>query len=318
MSGRRDLPPLLRTPQIRTPYEEDPLSSELLYPGHGHPQDRREERSWMTPWGRLRKNQPLGKTVNLVYRSNGPAVQKAQETIFQIQGDDADAQQVTVTLNSPSVCPAPFSQTLAQNASSIPGGQDNIQLLGRGNFPGASSPLAWPPFYAFLKWGTGGTQAQALVDFTNGATINLVVSYLSVDAVAFLRENDVTGTSAIYALSAFVGPGFTRPGIAQYTSHVGSIASLAESNVFPVPQFAKSATVVSCDNSVAPTVAVTVATLRFWQSADGQAGGNSAGNFVVAGNQPIPFDVPNGAAYASIINGMAITTRFMIVYNLAI
>jgi hypothetical protein len=312
------------SPLIRTPDQEDPLSGDVLYPGHGYPQDRRETRSWMSPWGRLRgssrpgRGQPLGKTVNFGYDAHGTAVQRSQESILQIEGDDDDAQQVTVTLNSPRVCETPFSHLLLQNVGSVKGNQDNIELLERGNFPGTSHPISWPPFYAYLEWGTGGCQAQALVDFVNGATINLVVSFLRVSAMAFLNPTDVAGTSAVYALSAFVGPGFTRPGVAQFTSHVGTIASQAESVTFPVPRFAKSATVVSCDTSAAPSVAVTVATLRFWQSPDGHTGGNSAGNFLVSGNVATPFDVPNGAAYASVVNGMGISTKFMIVYNLAI
>lgn len=318
MSGRRDLPPLMRTPLIRTPDEEDPLTGELLYRGHGHPQDRREDTAWMTAWGRLRKNQPLGKTVNFAYDNHGVAIQKAQETILRINGDDADAQQVTLTLNSPRACALPFSHLLAQSPGSIPGSQDNIQFLERGNFPGTAAPIIWPPFYALVRWGTGGTQSEALVDFVNGTTINLVVSYLNVDAYAFLGRADPIGTGALYALSAFVGPGFARPGVAQYTSQVGVIASHAESDVFPVPRDAKRATVVGCDSTIAPSVPVTAATLRFWRSPSGQAGGQSAGNFVVSGSVPGSFDVPNGAAYASVINGMAGEARFAIVYELAI
>ncbi len=86
--------------------------------------------------------------------------------------------------------------------------------------------------------------------------------------------------------------------------------------MFPIPRFAKSATVVGCDPGATPSVSV--ATLRLWQSADGLAGANNVGNFICAGNQPTSFDLPAGAAYASVINGMAVSSRFSIVYNLAI
>jgi hypothetical protein len=60
---------------------------------------------------------------------------------------------------------------------------------------------------------------------------------------------------------------------------------------------------------------VTLATLRLWQSPN--RSGN-VGGFVISGNQPMPFDIPNGAAYASVLNGGCARSRFSILYNLAI
>jgi hypothetical protein len=259
----------------------------------------------------------MGKKAVLIFNANGAAKQRSPVPILSIEGDDADAQQLVVTLSTPLVVPQAFEETLAHiNGQNISGEQDNLQIQSRGTFPGLVTPIQWPPIEAILEWGVGGTSNRCAVDFVNGATVSLVASYLRVFAAIVSGEDiDISGTSAAYTVAANVGPGWARPGTAQKTVYVGSVASLAESEVFAIPKFARSAYVVGCDPAASPTVEVTVATLRFWQSPDGT---NNVGNFIASGNQPLPFFVPNGAAYASVINGMGVASRMSIIYNLAI
>ncbi len=224
-----------------------------------------------------------------------------------------DAQQVVVTLAPPLVIPLAFSPFLSLHGTqNLTGEQSNLQNTG--NFPGSAppAPVSWPPFEAIVEWGVGGASARASVDFINGATIpNLSASWIRVHAV-IQKNTPVTGTSAAYVLYAFVGPG-PGTGSAQKTVWVGELASGAESPAFQVPRFARRAYVVGADASALP--ATTSATLRFWQDS---AKTDNVGNFVVTGGQPLPFDVPNGAMFASVLSSMNVPARFGIVYHLAI
>ncbi len=315
MSNRRDNQYALGPP-IEVPGGGDPMFSGLRYPGSGYLPRPGENRPDLSAWARLARGQPLGKSVNLVYNSASAASQPI--SILQISGDDADAKQLVVTLGQPRVLPLAFSQTLAQaNPTNRSGEQDNAEILDRGNFPGTVAPCAWPPFVAIVEWGIGGVGFKASVDFVNGSTIALLCSFLRVHGAvtADPETSGISGTSAIYALSAFVGPGLAQTH-ARRTVYVGSLDPTEESDVFPVPPFARSALVVGQDPAAVP--AITVATIRFWQAADGVAGGSCVGNFLVSGNQSFFVPIPAGAAYASVLSGTGTASRFSIVYDLAI
>lgn len=305
-------------PPLEIPSTPGPLSGDMYFPGRGYLPRPGEDRPALSAWGRLSRGGAMGKKTNLVYAGNSSQAQtRARVTILEIRGDDADAQQLVVTLGPPSVVPRPFSQTLAQaNPENLTGEQDSEQIQSRGVFPGTLLPVRWPQFEAIVEWGVGGASYRAVVDYLDGATINLVASWLRVfGAVASRPSSDLVGTSAVYTLSAFVGPGWT-PTTAQNTVGVGSVDSLAESGVFAVPRFARTACAVGCDPSATPNV--TVATLRFWQSPDGVAGGNCVGNFVSTGAQPLGFPIPAGAAYFSVVNGMSVPSDMSVVFGLAI
>lgn len=307
-------------PPLEIPSEPGPLYGEPIYPGRGYLPRPGEDRPALSAWGRLSRGQPMGKRTVLTFDADGAQKQRAPTQILQLEGDDADARNLVITLSSPAVVPQAFEQTLAEaNAQNLRGEQDNIQIQSRPNFPGEIVPISWPPFEAIIEWGVGGSASKASVDFINGSAVNVVASFVRVYAAVVSGVlADVSGTSAAYVLYANVGPGFARPGTAQKTVYVGEVGSLAESSVFAVPRFARSAYVVGCDPQAGPAVSITVATLRFWQSPNGVAGGNNVGNFVCSGNQPLPFMIPAGAAYASVINGMGVASRMSIVYNLAI
>ncbi len=294
-----------------------PLGGDPRFPGHGYPPRRGEDRPAGSPWGRLCRGGAIGKKANFVYDAGNLRAQKSEE-FLRVAGDDADAQQITLTIAPPLVVPQLFTTLLRNNPSNVTGEKDNAQDAFV-NFPGTARPTIWPPIEAVINWGVGGTSVSAVVDIVNGATVNVVASFIKVYAqVPDLTRADLSLTSAVYVVSAFVGPGFPRPGTAQSTVNVGEIESLDESGVFAIPRFAKTAYVIGCDPEAGPDVNASVGTIRFWRSSDGVVGGDNVGNFICSGAQPQGFDVPGGAAYASILSGMAVDARFLIVYNLAI
>lgn len=291
-----------------------PMNGQLVYPTHGIPPRRGEDRAGLSPWGRLCRGQPLGKKTVLLYDSADARRQSATVPILKVEGDDMDAQSLVVTLLPPLVIPLAFAPQLFLHAGiqNLTAEQNNLENAG--NFPGSSppAPVAWPPFEAIIEWGVGGASSRASVDFVNGATVpNLVASWIRVHA-AVPRDTPVTGTSAAYVLYAFVGPG---PGVgsAQKTTWVGELEAGAESSASPVPRFAKRSYVVGADDSANPPPMSAV--LRFWQDRDKT---KNVGNFVMSGGQPLPFDVPNGAMFASVLSTMNAASRFGILYNLAI
>jgi len=303
---------------VQQPMPAGPLSGDPRVPDVNAISRAKEDRASLSAWGRLCRGQGLGKKSVLAYNADAAegARQRSQVNILQVSGDDMDAQHLTLTIAPPLVIPQPFTQALIAKQQNVTGEQDNQQITS-GNFPGIGFPIAWPPFNVVIEWGIGGNSFTAEVDFTNGTTVNLPgVAFVRAYAVA--DPDRLQGTSALYTLFATIGPGMARPGSAQKTVFYGNVASAEESTVFPIPKFAKRAIVVGWSNAAAPNVPVTVATLRFWQSPTGQASGTNVGNFVATGNQPIGFDVPGGAYYASLVNGMSSPARFAIVYELSI
>lgn len=291
-----------------------PLSRELFYPGHGYPPRPGQDRPSLSAWGRLARGGALGRKSVLVYNANRRVTQQSSPvSILRVQGEDMDAQHLTLTLAPPLVVPLPFSPLLAVRGQNLTGEQDNSDVVSRGNFPGELRPIAWPPIEAIVEWGVGGASATVVVDFVNGATINLVASSLEVHAAITASPDVIAGTSAAYVLGAWVGPGFARPGVAQKTVYLDTVDAQAESDASPIPRFARSAYVIASDPSAAP--AVTAATLRFWQSPNRTG---NVGNVVISGQQATPFDIPAGAAYASVLSGLDREARFSILYNLAI
>ncbi len=265
-------------------------------------------------WGRLARDQALGKKTVLRYDADDPNRQPAAVPILRVEGSDLDATQLTVTLLPPMIIALPFAGIGELAQQSTTGEQDNVQI-GSGDFPGTSDPVAWPPIQAIIEWGVGGSSAFARVDFVAGATINVVASYVNVYAVIAADANNVPGTSALYTCAANVGPGRPRDGVAQCTIYLGSVDVNTESPVFAVPPFAKRATLIGMDPQ-AGTPAIPTGYIRFWQSPDGSTGGRNVGNYFVSGNQPGPFTVPNGGAYFTVTAGSS--TPYAVCFDLAI
>jgi hypothetical protein len=298
---------------------EGPMSDEMRYPGHGLPAGAAP----LPGWPKLSRGQQIGKSAILLYDAERTSIQPATIDLLSIgnrgaESTDDDAEPLILTLAPPRVIPRELDDVISEgNPQNATGEKDAYEISTQDPFPGTSAPIVWPQFEAIVEWGTGGFSTLARVDFAQGLTINLSASWLRVIAAAVpTARSGIIGTSAAYWLAAFVSPGFTRPGIAQKTIYVGDIAAGEESEVFTVPRFAKHAYVIGCDSGAVP--AITIGTLRFWQSPDGQAGGQNVGNFFVSGNQPSPFPVPNAGMYFSVLSGMASSTPLAVVFDLAI
>ncbi len=290
-----------------------PLYDDLRYPGHGMPPRHADRQPPIESWARLAKDQGLGKKTNFLYDASFDGWQYAADSIFELRGGDLDANPLTVTLLPPAAIPRELADLGIdlQNQS----GEFGSAELGAGNYPGLATPIAWPPFSALLKWGTGGCRAQAIIDYVVGTTINITASAVDLRAAVAPDAIAAPGTSGLYTLAAFISPGWTRPGNAQRTVYVGTLADADdESAIFVVPPFAKRATVVGCDAAGGSPV-VTVATLRFWQSPDGT---KNVGNFFVNGNQPIPFTVPNAGMYFSVVSGQDTSMLYSVIFDLSI
>jgi hypothetical protein len=237
-------------------------------------------------------------------------------------GSDLDACQMTITLAQPRVIKAAFVDRgiVGQNQQNTTGSYANVDVTSA-NFPGTSGPIAWVPMIAKVEWGLGGTRHEAYVDFNQGTVINISASWVRVSgAVAPDAAASAPGTSGLYELAAFVGPGWTQRGAAQRTVFLGTIDTGAESAVFAVPPFARRATVISMDPEAVGTASpvLTSAYLRFWQGPTGVAVANNVGNFFQAGNAIPGFDVPNGGAYFSVQNQSGANLKHAVLFELAI
>lgn len=302
---------------------DQPLTDELMYPGHGGmPQVQGGSRPRTQGWERLIWDQPLGKRSNLQFIAGDSNILRGPP-FFQITGDDRDAMTLALTIVPPRVAfgvPANVIDSAAGAVQNVGGAQDNFEVSTEGDFPGTSVPITWPPMSARIRWGVGGMNTYADVDLMNGVVLNIHASFVEVyPYVALTSANGIEGTSAVYELGAFIAPGYTKPGNAQKTEWVGVIDTGAEGLTFPIPRFAKRAYLIACDSTVTPQLSV--GTLRFWQNtvAAGGAGVSNLGNFFFAGaTQFQSVEIPNGAMYFSVLNGMSENARYAVIFDLSI
>lgn len=290
-----------------------PLHDELEFPGQNLPERVQNLERPLAPWFRLAMNQGLGKKSNIDYNAEHVGPQPAPVDILQIEGSDLDACQLQVTLGSPLAIPRKQSDLAGLNLQNQTG-EFSASQIGLGDYPGTVLPIVWPPFIAIVEWGIGGARTRAYVDFVAGATINLTASFLRVTAAVAPDAIHVPGNTGLYTLSAFVGPGFPRPGSAQRTIYAGTLDVNDESSVLVVPPFAKRATVIGCDESTSPPQ-LTSASLQFWQSPNGT---KNVGNYFATGNQPGSFNVPNAGNYFTVVGGVTGPTLYAVVFELSI
>lgn len=296
-------------PEIRP----GPMDGRPRVPGRTLPPNPGEDREGGSPFGRLARGCALGKSSILVYDASAEDVQEAGVDMIVVEGDDLDACQMIVTLAPPRVIPIAFAD-LPLDSQNLSGEMTNVEV-GDNNFPGTGSPVAWPPLEVLIEWGVKGARAAAVADFVNGMTISVVASYLRVRALVTQSEDNggITGTSAAYYLAAFVGPGMPVFAIPRRTVYVGQIANANESAIFTVPKFAQKAYVVGSTSGIPPIV--TAGYLRFFQDA---AGAKGVGDLFINGNQPTPFDVPNGAMYFAVYNQSGSPMSFAAIFELAL
>lgn len=292
-----------------------PLTVSPLYPGNGLPARPGEDRPGLSPFGRLAMGQALGKSSILVYDHRVDSVQPSNVDMISIQGDDLDAQQLTLTLHPPRVIPSPFDEIKARlDQQNLTGEQTNTEVTAQ-VFPGTETPIQWPPLEALIVFGTGGVGTQIVVDYVNGVTLSVSASFLRVNALITQsrRSGDVFGTSAAYHLAAHVGPGFAEAH-AQRTIFVGDVADHEGSAVFDVPKFAKRTILGGCRSHSHQVPALTIGWIRFWQSPNGTHG---VGDFFVSDHQA-RVEVPNGAQYFSVFNESGHKMKMSVIFQLAL
>lgn len=295
------------------------LGTQARFPGspQGYPtrvQDR--ESPLASGWPRLaRGGQAIGKTSNFRYDAAADVTQKGIETL-RVEGSDLDACQMCITLNQPAISFTTLAQldedALVLNPQAIQGFQTNDDIDPASDFPGTGTPPAWAPITAWVQWGVGGLQMQAFVDWVQGATIRVTGSYVSVTPVALVDALNRPGQSALYRVGGNVGPGWS-PGAAHRTIFIGTVVNGAESTAFPIPPFARKATVLGYNDASPPVLAT--GNLRFWQRGDGTRG---VGDIFFNANQPQGFDVPNAAAAFSVFNGSGSDLGFAVIFELSI
>lgn len=299
-----------------------PLYGGPTYPSNGYPPDPYEDRDPGSAWGRLKKGQNAGKKSVIKYNNALNSIQYGEVPMLQLQGDDMDACSLVLTISPPAVIPIAFDELTIVADQNLTGENTNLESYNPivGNFPGTDEPVAYPPIQAEIEWGVGGTYQRAIVDAINGATVNLVASFVKARAFIYTpAARAVDGTAAAYVLGAHLGPGWHAAPGAQCTIYVGVAVPNVETATVPVPPFARRAYVYGCDGRAISSPDLASGYLRFWQNKAGSTNGLCVGEVFFTGNQPDAFaTVPNGAMYASIINQAANPLLYNIVFELSI
>jgi hypothetical protein len=313
-----DVPPLLQADPALFERSNMWLKDEMRYPGHGLPERVQNLASSMPGWSRLARNAPLGQKINFLYDGHKTTAQVSSDQALQLPGDggsDLDACQIQLVLSPPLAIPRSAAELEGLNSQTQSGELDNAAMGTFGDYPGLGTSIVWPPFIYVVEWGIGGTRVRAEVDAVNGANVNLTASFVRVyAAVAADGASNAQGTSGIYTLAAFVGPGWPKSGSAQRTVFVGTIDApvdsvLQTSPAYAVPPFAKDVTVIGNSAEM-----LTTAYVNFYQD---PARTKCVATYFINGNQPLPFRVPNGGAYFDIANAASIA-NFAAVFGLSI
>lgn len=323
-------PPIRRPPSlVDVRYEQPavimpgpgdaPLRNDPGFPGDNsgalpaRVQDR--ELALSSGWSRLaRGGQALGKTENFRYEATAAEAKGIE--VLRVEGSDLDAIQLRVTLTQPAIAMLALDE-LDEQALLI-GAQDVQAFATSGDidpdqvFPGTATPPAWAPITAWIQWGVGGAQLQAFVDWVQGATIIVTGSYVSVMPVQLPDALNRPGQSALYRVGANVGPGEggRGQGSATRTMFTEQLADEVESIAYPIPPFAKRATVLGFDDGD-PVIANGY--LRFWQRS---TPARNLGSAFFNANQPVAFNVPNAATYFTVLNGSGSTLGFSVIWEL--
>jgi len=269
----------------------------------------------LSAFGRLSKSNTFGISAVLIYDKHGNPAQNAVTDLIALNGDNADASQLLVTLHPPRVIP---SSTEGQrlDIQNITGEMGNAEAV-LSEFldeDGDSHPIQWPPFDAVIEYGTGGTSTKFACDFANGMTVAVSGSFLRVHAVVGQGvSGDISGTSAAYRVSAHVGPGFGVNHITR-TIYVGVLNHKEESEVFDVPKFGKRVSLVGT-RSNGDDPSVTEGWIRFYQSPNGH---HRVADFFFDKTTPPTVEFPSGAAYFSVLNKSGHHMKMSVIFGLAL
>ena len=263
----------------------------------------------LSEWGRLSRGQALGKTAVIanVSTEDSPTNLPAPISLLQIQGKDQDALNLSLVLAPPKIMTisAPQGAGNWQNLS----GFKTIQELPVGDL----NP-SWPEISAIVEWGIGGISQKAIVDFHNGAPVNLAASYVRVwgqiETIGSLEPPDLVA----WQIGASVSRGFTR-GIGARRTMSGDCLANSPGDVLAVPAFARRVRLLGSNTGVgASVVGVTNLTMRFYTAKLG----NAVGDILFTGNTQDPVDIPGPGMYFQVVDGSGSNTRWTAVFELSI
>lgn len=294
-------------------HDERFLNTDPIYPGNGLPPRPGEDRSGLSPFGRLAKGYSLGKSSILRYDGTVIGGQASEVDMINLTGDDLDACSLVLTLHPPRVVKQPF-ESLRLDQQNFTGEQSNEAMIDL-DFPGTDRPLRWPPLEAVITFGVGGTNTEFVVDYINGVTLSVTASFLRVKAIVTQNkvEGDIGGTSAFYWLAANVGPGFTE-GRPQRTIFVGEVDDQKESCIYSLPRFAKAAKLIGRQAHQHAQPVRTKGWIRFWQSPAGDSG---VGDVFVKDSH-CRVEIPNAAMYFSVFNESGHKMKLSAIFELGL
>ncbi len=231
-----------------------------------------------------KKNVGNSQTLQPGAAATNPAAQPNEELVVNVVGEDEQATVVSVTLISPIADVSPATDELF-----------------------ASTPVAR------VQWGVGGTQAQAFIDYVNGAQFSVPASFLRVYARnefgASPPATPLQPTNPV-KLGAFVSYLPLKNQRVQRT--LNGLIPTATPTIFVVPPFATDVTIFRLGGAAAP--AFTADFLR-----------SSAGPLVVlytiataAGALFPKTPIANGVRFIQITHAAGADVLFQLVFDLAL
>lgn len=274
--------------------------------GYGHKESGNSPRD---AWEEIAQGRNLGKSVpiNFVAAGAGQSLKTVTAEILRImpKSDRADiARQVSVTVAPPQFIPSANvpAGVLQQSIQ----GQDAVanastQAFPNGGFPVGGQALVdltqWTTSLVAVDWGIGAVSNRAIVDCSNGLTLNLTTSWVIVTAI--LEQPPGTNPSpGVYIIGANVGPGTPSVNSARRSIILGNVASGVRSSFFAIPRFSKHVRVAASDGDpAAPNLAV--GTIQFFADPTGLI---PMGDFAFNGNQTNPIPIPNGVYYFAVVS----------------
>jgi hypothetical protein len=327
------------------------LEREMMYPGRGFPVP--EQHHGGVPSGRpetlysmLAAGRSLGKKVNIATTQQGALASFVN--CLEVKGPDEAAMNLHLSLTPPKILPfgAPGEITNAQaldllNRQAASGTLSNASAIAQN--------VSWARLIAVLEWGIGGLANDSVeVDIMNGLNVNVSASFLRV-GVRFDQFPDLLGVPqgdlALYELGAFVGPGWAKQRNAQRSiqfpllgpTGTGVNGKAAMSSIVPIPRYATSVRMIASAPStfgqgLLPVLPQTgwFAQVIFYSSPGPGIGATpditqspvpnqvGAATVIDNGSAGLSIPIPNGAYFASVLNGTGEFMQPTLIFDLGI
>ena len=226
------------------------LNSGVLYPGHGLP-PRPSVETPQTLYALLCEGRSLGKRVSLLVNSadNGSLISPAKVNILQVDGANAAAMNLTLTISPPRVIPVGGATGISlARAQELVESQQASGTMDFADVEDGNLGVACTPTIVLIDHGVGGVSTHHVeVDVLNGLTCTLSGSFVRVGVAPdplLAKFNIAAGSDAIYELAAHLAPGSSKPSTAQRTIQLGLVQGPEDDFFFgtsgfaPIPKFA--------------------------------------------------------------------------------